>query len=94
MSDYRLATFCSGKGGAGKTVVSILFARQLARMGVAQHDRELAPADLPSMAGAVVMNSWTPGIAVRRFGTATLPDSTSFVALLHRAYEQEPPAAP
>ncbi len=33
MSDYRLATFCSGKGGAGKTVVSILFARELARMG-------------------------------------------------------------
>jgi len=33
LSDYRLATFCSGKGGAGKTVVSILFARQLARMG-------------------------------------------------------------
>ncbi|WP_321784521.1 aminotransferase class IV family protein [Burkholderia pyrrocinia] len=64
--------------------------RQLARLGVAQHDRELTPADLPSMAGAVVMNSWTPGIPVRRFGTATLPDAPSFAALLHRAYEQEP----
>ncbi|MCA3865003.1 MAG: branched-chain amino acid aminotransferase, partial [Burkholderia sp.] len=57
-------------------------------------DREVAPADLPSMAGAVVMNSWTPGIAVRRFGTATLPDSSSLAVLLHRAYEQEPPVAP
>ena len=68
--------------------------RQLARLGVAQHDRELTPADLPSMAGAVVMNSWTPGIAVRRLGATTLPDASSFVALLHRAYEQEPPVAP
>lgn len=33
-------------------------------------------------------------LAVRRFGTATLPDASSFVALLHRAYEQEPPVAP
>ncbi|WP_321819568.1 MULTISPECIES: aminotransferase class IV [unclassified Burkholderia] len=68
--------------------------RQLAHLGIAQHDREVTPADLPSMAGAVVMNSWTPGIAVRRLGTATLPDSSSLAALLHRAYEQEPPLAP
>ncbi|MBJ9964730.1 aminotransferase class IV family protein [Burkholderia seminalis] len=68
--------------------------RQLARLGIAQHDREVTPADLPSMAGAVVMNSWTPGVAVRRFGTATLPDSPSLAARLHRAYEQEPPVAP
>ena len=68
--------------------------RQLARLGVPQDDRELTPADLPSLAGAVVMNSWTPGIAVRRLGTATLPDTSSFVALLRRAYEQESPVAP
>lgn len=68
--------------------------RQLARLGVTQHERELTPADLPSLAGAVVMNSWTPGIAVRRLGTTTLPDASSFVALLHRAYEQEPLVAP
>ena len=68
--------------------------RPVGEQGVAQHDRELTPADLPSMAGAVVMNSWTPGVAVHRFGTATLPDASSFVALLHRAYEQEVPVAP
>lgn len=68
--------------------------RQLARLGITQHDREVTPADLPSMAGAVVMNSWTPGVAVRRFGTATLPDSPSLAARLHRAYEQELPVAP
>lgn len=68
--------------------------RQLARLGVPQHDRALTPADVPAMTGAVVMNSWTPGIAVRRFGAATLPDAASFVALLHRAYEAEPLVAP
>ncbi|KWK50458.1 branched-chain amino acid aminotransferase [Burkholderia stagnalis] len=68
--------------------------RQLARLGVPQHDRALTPADVPAMTGAAVMNSWTPGIAVRRFGAATLPDAASFVALLHRAYEAEPLVAP
>ncbi|MBY8607360.1 aminotransferase class IV family protein [Burkholderia arboris] len=80
-------------GMLGGVTMGIL-RRQLARLGITQHDREVAPADLPSMAGAVVMNSWTPGIAVRRFGTATLPDSSSLAVLLHRAYEQEPPVAP
>ncbi|KWE65055.1 branched-chain amino acid aminotransferase [Burkholderia ubonensis] len=68
--------------------------RQLARVGVPQHDRALTRADVRAMTGAVVMNSWTPGIAVRRFGTASLPESSSFVALLHRAYEAEPLVAP
>ncbi|UTV53506.1 aminotransferase class IV family protein [Burkholderia arboris] len=68
--------------------------RQLARLGIAQHDREVTPADLPSMAGAVVMNSWTPGIAVHRLGTAALPESSSLAVLLRRSYEQEPPVAP
>ncbi|WP_175845305.1 aminotransferase class IV family protein [Burkholderia arboris] len=80
-------------GMLGGVTMGIL-RRQLARLGITQHDREVAPADLPSMAGAIVMNSWTPGIAVRRFGTATLPDSSSLAVLLHRAYEQEPPVAP
>ncbi|WP_431822193.1 aminotransferase class IV [Burkholderia sp. F1] len=68
--------------------------RQLARLGVAQHDRELTPDDVRAMAGAVVMNSWTPGVAVRQFGTATLPDAPSSGTLLHRTNEAEPPVAP
>ncbi|WP_175881240.1 aminotransferase class IV family protein [Burkholderia sp. BCC0044] len=80
-------------GMLGGVTMGIL-RRQLARLGVAQHDREVTPADLPSLAGAVVMNSWTPAIAVRRLGTATLPDSSPLAALLHRAYEHEPPVAP
>ncbi len=45
---------------------------------------------LPDLAGAVVMNSWTPGIAVRRIGETPLPEAPSFVASLHRSYETEP----
>lgn len=64
--------------------------RQLDRLGVAQRVREVTPADLPELAGAAVMNSWTPGVAVRRIGPAPLPEAPAFVELLHRAYEAEP----
>lgn len=64
--------------------------RQLDRLGVAQQVREVTPADLPALAGAAVMNSWTPGVAVRRIGATPLPEAREFVALLHRAYQAEP----
>ncbi|RQZ17727.1 hypothetical protein DIE15_10245 [Burkholderia sp. Bp9031] len=63
-------------------------------LGAPQRNRSLLPADLPSPTGAVVMSSWMPDIAMRRFVAATLPDASSFVALLQRAHEQQPPAAP
>ncbi|ARQ70062.1 aminotransferase class IV family protein [Streptomyces marincola] len=68
--------------------------RQLDRLGVPQRDREVTPADLPALAGAVVMNSWTPGIAVHRIGPTPLPEAPDFVDLLHRAHRAEPPTAP
>ncbi|MCP2259233.1 Branched-chain amino acid aminotransferase/4-amino-4-deoxychorismate lyase [Streptoalloteichus tenebrarius] len=68
--------------------------RQLDRLGVPQRVREVTPDDLPALAGAVVMNSWTPGVAVRRIGSVSLPEASSFVELLHRAYEAEPLVAP
>ncbi|GAB3160097.1 aminotransferase class IV family protein [Micromonospora sonneratiae] len=64
--------------------------RQLDRLGVPQREQEVTPADLPALAGAVVMNSWTPGIAVHRIGSVSLPDAPSFVELLHRAHQAEP----
>ncbi|MEU8761301.1 aminotransferase class IV family protein [Streptomyces sp. NPDC048659] len=64
--------------------------RQLDLLGVPQRTRELTPADLPGLAGAAVMNSWTPGVPVTRIGTAELPDAPDFLALLHRAYQAEP----
>ncbi|WP_410603337.1 aminotransferase class IV family protein [Amycolatopsis sp. lyj-90] len=60
------------------------------RLDVPQRVQEITLADLPDLAGAVVMNSWTPGIAVHRIGETPLPSAPSFVASLHRAYETEP----
>ncbi|MCP2167399.1 aminotransferase class IV family protein [Goodfellowiella coeruleoviolacea] len=68
--------------------------RQLDRLGVPQRVAEVTPASLSELAGAVVMNSWTPGVAVHRIGTASLPEAPSFVELLHRAYEAEPLTSP
>lgn len=65
--------------------------RQLAAMGVPQQVRHVTADTLPALAGAVVMNSWTPGIAVNRIGNVTMPDAPPFVAMLHAAYEAELP---
>jgi branched-subunit amino acid aminotransferase/4-amino-4-deoxychorismate lyase len=67
--------------------------RQLDRLGVPQREKEVTLADLPALAGAVVMNSWTPGIAVHRMGTVPVSPAPEFVELLHQAYEAEPPLA-
>ncbi|MGK5672687.1 aminotransferase class IV family protein [Micromonospora sp. URMC 106] len=77
----------------GGTTMGIV-RRQLARLGVSQRVREVTLADLPSMAGGVVMNSWTPGVALRRVGSVPLPEAPGFVELLHRAYQAEPLTAP
>jgi branched-subunit amino acid aminotransferase/4-amino-4-deoxychorismate lyase len=68
--------------------------RQLALLGIAQRVRPVKLQDLSAMAGAVVMNSWTPGVAVHRIGDVALPDAPAFTALLHRAYQAEPLIAP
>jgi branched-subunit amino acid aminotransferase/4-amino-4-deoxychorismate lyase len=68
--------------------------RQLDRLGVAQRSQVLRLADLPGLAGAVVMNSWTSGVAVRRIGDVALPPAPAFVELLHRAYAAEPLVSP
>ncbi|WP_326559772.1 aminotransferase class IV family protein [Micromonospora sp. NBC_01796] len=77
----------------GGTTMGIV-RRQLDRMGVPQRVQEVTLADLPAMAGGVVMNSWTPGVAVHRIGSAPLPEAPSFYALLHRAYQAEPLTSP
>jgi branched-subunit amino acid aminotransferase/4-amino-4-deoxychorismate lyase len=64
--------------------------RQLDRLGVAQRVQEVTLDDLPTLAGAVVMNSWTPGLPVHRIGSVPLPEAPSFLDVLHRAYQAEP----
>ncbi|MEU5023953.1 aminotransferase class IV family protein [Streptomyces milbemycinicus] len=68
--------------------------RQLDRLGVPQRVQDITLADLPALAGGVVMNSWTPGVAVSRIGSVSLPEAPSFLELLHNAYEAESPTAP
>ncbi|WP_432746350.1 aminotransferase class IV family protein [Streptomyces sp. JH002] len=64
--------------------------RRLAALGVPQRVREVTVADVPSLAGAVVMNSWTPGVPVHAIGPHPVPAAPDFTALLRRAYEAEP----
>ncbi|MFE7460135.1 aminotransferase class IV family protein [Streptomyces sp. NPDC057554] len=68
--------------------------RQLAALGIGQRVAPVTPADLPALAGAAVMNSWTPGIPVHRIGATELPAAPRFLEALHRAYEAEPLTAP
>ncbi|ACZ87877.1 conserved hypothetical protein [Streptosporangium roseum DSM 43021] len=77
----------------GGTTMGIV-RRQLDRLGIPQREQEVRAADLPSLAGAVVMNSWTPGVAVHRIGSVPLPEAPSFVEALHRAYQAEPLTSP
>ncbi|MEU7152801.1 aminotransferase class IV family protein [Streptomyces sp. NPDC045456] len=80
-------------GMLGGTTMGIV-RRQLDGLGVPQRVQEVTVADLPALAGGVVMNSWTPGVAVHRIGPVPLPDAPGFLALLRRAYEAEPLVAP
>jgi branched-subunit amino acid aminotransferase/4-amino-4-deoxychorismate lyase len=68
--------------------------RQLDRLGVPQRVRDVTLDDLPGLAGAVVMNSWTPGVAVHRIASVPLPEAPDFVDLLHRAHRAEPLTSP
>lgn len=68
--------------------------RQLDRLGLPQRVQDITLDDVPTLAGGVVMNSWTPGVAVSRIGAVSLPEAPSFLELLHKAYEAESPTAP
>ncbi|OQS13573.1 branched-chain amino acid aminotransferase [Nocardia donostiensis] len=64
--------------------------RQLAHAGVPQRTQIVRPDDVAAFTGAVVMNSWTPGIAVQRIGDAAVSRSSDLVGSLRAAYEAEP----
>ncbi|MFD2232315.1 aminotransferase class IV family protein [Phaeospirillum tilakii] len=65
--------------------------RQLQRLGVPQRQQPITLEGLKGMAGAAVMNSWTPGVSVSRIGAQDLPMSSRFLDILHQAYREEPP---
>ncbi|MEU0540984.1 aminotransferase class IV family protein [Nocardia sp. NPDC005978] len=64
--------------------------RQLERLGVPQVTKVVTAADLPGLSGAVVMNSWNPGISVHRIGGTAFPRAVEFTEVLQRAYDAEP----
>lgn len=68
--------------------------RQLSRMDLPQRLQDVTVADLPSMRGAVVMNSWTPGVAISEIGGVSLPPAPELLELLHRAHRAEALSAP
>jgi len=68
--------------------------RQLETRGVPQRTDPVTVTDLYNMKGAVIMNSWTPALAVNRIGDAHLPEAPGFYDLLHDAFDSEPASAP
>jgi branched-subunit amino acid aminotransferase/4-amino-4-deoxychorismate lyase len=64
--------------------------RQLARQGVPQRYEDITLERLRELAGAAVMNSWTPGIAVTAIGSVEMPPASRLIELLHGARAAEP----
>lgn len=64
--------------------------RQLAKLGIRSRTEDISLADAESFAGAALMNSWTPAVAIRRIGSFEIPVSDAFNTLLHAAYQAEP----
>lgn len=75
------------------TMMSIV-QRQLTMRGIPQEHRRITPAAAGQLDAAVVMNSWTPGIAVRRIAGTPLPVRPEVVQVLHDAYLAEPSTRP
>lgn len=65
--------------------------RQLDAAGIPQLTRPVRTTDLDARLSAVLMNSWSPGIAVSAIDDRALGDPGEFTAQLHRAYAAEPP---
>jgi branched-subunit amino acid aminotransferase/4-amino-4-deoxychorismate lyase len=63
--------------------------RQLASQGLPQREESVTVERLQHFKGAVVMNSWSPGVAVGAIGPHTMADSSQFQALLHEVYQRE-----
>lgn len=66
-----------------------ILTRRLQSMGVRQQTRKIAPAAISEQCSAVVMNSWTPGVAVSRLGDSSLAQDSALVRLLDEAYATE-----
>lgn len=68
-----------------------ILTRQLRAQGIPTRTREVHPHDLTGRFSAVIMNSWTPAIALTRLGERHLAADPAFARLLHQAYRAETP---
>lgn len=74
-------------------VTQQILRRRLSDRGIAQEHRPVRPHDLTSDWSAAVMNSWSPAIAIVRFGDTELGGAADLVEALHAAYRTEAPTA-
>ncbi|CCN34254.1 putative Branched-chain amino acid aminotransferase/4-amino-4-deoxychorismate lyase [Vibrio nigripulchritudo POn4] len=73
-----------------KGTMMTMVQRQLTKLDIPQRTEPVTPEGLSELKGAVVMNSWTPGISVSEISSHKFPHSNELSALLHNAYENEP----
>ncbi|TRB08919.1 aminotransferase class IV [Agrobacterium tumefaciens] len=71
-------------------VTMTIIRRQLETLGIEQREEPISPARVIDMKGAAIMNSWTPGVAVSAFDTASVPLSPAFMEILRETYKREP----
>ena len=63
---------------------------ELTELGEPQREVAVTPDLVGGFAGAVVMNSWTPGVPINSIAGTAIPAAPQFVELLHTAYLREP----
>ncbi|ENS5608069.1 aminotransferase class IV family protein [Vibrio mimicus] len=64
--------------------------RQLTKLNIPQRCEPINLNQLPKLKGAVVMNSWTPGICVTEISSNKFKSSDQLVSILRKAYDYEP----
>lgn len=75
-------------------VTMAILQRQLAAAGVPQREASVGLDAVAGLEGAVVMNSWTPGVAVSSIGDHHFDRSNALAEILHDAYGREPWKSP
>lgn len=64
--------------------------RQLTKLNIPQRCETIDLNQLSKLKGAVVMNSWTPGICVTEIASNKFKSSDQLVSILRKAYDYEP----
>jgi branched-subunit amino acid aminotransferase/4-amino-4-deoxychorismate lyase len=68
--------------------------RRLDALGIPQRTQEITRDHLPTLAGAAVLNSWSPGIPIKKIDAHPLPKAQTLINLLHQAHKSDPPTTP